>query len=78
MIALAFDSYKAVKALREARANESWAEAAVATVGDAIGENVATNIDIAEAKTDMASEGARLYRTFGPWLPALSVSRLRY
>ena len=55
MTALAFDTHKAVKALREAGANESLAEAVVATVGDAIGENVATKIDIAEVKADIAA-----------------------
>jgi hypothetical protein len=55
MTALAFDTHKAVKALREAGANESLAEAVVATVGDAIGGNVATKIDIAEVKADIAA-----------------------
>ncbi len=43
MTALAFDTYKAVKALREAGADEALAEAVVATVGDAIGGNVVTH-----------------------------------
>ena len=55
MIALAFDTHKAVKALREAGADEPLAEAVVATVGDAMGENVATKAYLAELE-------ARLYR----------------
>lgn len=78
MTALAFDTHKAVKALREAGANESLAEAVVATVGDAIGGNVATKIDIAEVKadiaalkTEIASVGARVYRHL--WAMAASI-----
>ena len=48
MTALAFDTYKAVKALREA-----GAEAVVATVGDAIGGNVATKADLAELEAGL-------------------------
>ena len=73
MPALAFDTYKAVKALREAGADEALAEAVVATVGDAIGGNVATKADLAEVKaelkadiaavkTEIAEVEARLYR----------------
>ena len=56
MTALAFDTYKAVKALREAGADEALAEAVVATVGDAIGGNVATKADLAEVKAELKSD----------------------
>ena len=58
MTALAFDTYKAVKALREAGADEALAEAVVATVGDAIGGNVATKADLAEVKAELKSDMA--------------------
>ena len=48
MTTLAFDTHKAVKALKEAGFDDSKAEAVVATVGDAIGGNIATKADIAE------------------------------
>ncbi len=51
---LAFDTHRAVKALCEAGAAEPLAEAVVATVGEAIGGNVATKADIAEVQTDIA------------------------
>ena len=56
MVALAFDTYKAVKALREAGADEALAEAVVATVGDAIGGNVATKADLAEVKAEVKAD----------------------
>lgn len=54
MSMLAFDTHRAVKALCEAGAAEPLAEAVVATVGDAIGGNVATKADIAEVQTEIA------------------------
>ena len=49
MTTLAFDTHKAVKALKEAGFDDSKAEArGLATVGDAIGGNIATKADIAE------------------------------
>ncbi len=53
MTTLAFDTHKAVKALKEAGFEDAQAEAVVATVGDAIGGNVATKADIAELKADI-------------------------
>ena len=58
------------------------AEAVVATVGDAMGENVATKVDIAtvqhdiaslraELKTDIAELETRLYRQL--WLMAAGI-----
>ncbi len=54
MSTLAFDTHKAVKALKEAGFGEIQAEAVVATVGDALGGDVATKTDIAALKTDIA------------------------
>ena len=54
MSTLAFDTHKAVKALKEAGFGDIQAEAVVATVGDAIGGDVATKGDIAVLKTDIA------------------------
>ena len=54
MSTLAFDTHKAVKALKEAGFGDIQAEAVVATVGDAIGGDVATKGDIAALKTDIA------------------------
>ncbi len=53
MATLAFDTHKAVKALKEAGFDDSKAEAVVATVGDAIGGNIATKTDIAELRAEM-------------------------
>ncbi len=60
MSALAFDTYKAVKALRAAGADEDLAEAIVATVGDAVGENVTTKADLAEVKAELKSDIAEV------------------
>ena len=54
MSTLAFDTHKAVKALKEAGFGDIQAEAVVATVGDAIGGDVATKGDLAVLKTDIA------------------------
>ena len=51
---LAFDTHKAVKALKEAGANEPLAEAMVETVGAAMGENMATKADMTEVRTELA------------------------
>ena len=51
---LAFDTHKAVKVLQDAGADEHLAEAVVNTIGSAMGENVATKVDIAELKADIA------------------------
>ena len=53
MDTLMFDTHKAVKALKEAGFDDSQAEAVAATVGDAIGENVATKDDIVAVKADI-------------------------
>ena len=53
---LAFDTHKAVKALKEAGSDERLAEAVVATVGEAMGENVATKADVTAAQSDLAAK----------------------
>ena len=60
MSMLSFGTHRAVKALCEAGAAEPLAEAVVATVGEAIGGNVATKADIAEVQTDIAQVRAEL------------------
>ncbi len=60
MSTLAFDTHKAVKALKEAGFDDSKAEAVVATVGDAIGVNIATKADIAELHAATKDEIAEL------------------
>ena len=57
MTTLTFDTHKAVKALKDAGAEERLAEAVVATVGDAVGGNVATKADLEPLATK-----ADLYR----------------
>ena len=54
MTTIAFDTYKAVKALKKAGFEEVQAEAVVETVGEAMGESVATKADIAEIRTEIA------------------------
>ncbi len=59
MTTLAFDTHKAVKALKQAGFDDSQAEAVVATVGDAIGGNVATK---AHVTAEIAALRADMYR----------------
>ena len=54
MPSIAFDTYKAVQALKRAGFEEVQAEAVVATVGEAMGENVATKADMAELRAEIA------------------------
>ncbi len=60
MVTLAFDTHKAVKALQEAGAAEPLAEAVVATVGEAVGENVTTKADLAEVKAALEADIAEV------------------
>ena len=53
MTTLAFDTHKAVKALKEAGFDDPQAEAVVATVGEAIGGSIATKADIAEVRAEI-------------------------
>lgn len=75
MSTLAFDTHKAVKALKEAGFGDAQAEAVVATVGDAMGGDVATKSDIAdlksEFKADIAEFKAEIYRHL--WLMAAGI-----
>ena len=60
MTMLAFDTHKAVKALKEAGFDDPQAEAVVATVGEAIGGSIATKADIAEVRTTTKADIAEL------------------
>ena len=53
MATLAFDTHKAVKALRDAGFSDEQAEALTEQISTAIGENVATKSDIASVRADM-------------------------
>ncbi len=54
MTALAFDTHQAVKNLQQTGADEALAEAVVATIGNALGESVATKLDIQEVKDQIS------------------------
>ena len=71
MSTLAFDTHKAVKALKQAGFGDAQAEAVVATVGDAMGGDVATKSDIAALKSDIAMLRAEIYRHL--WLMAAGI-----
>ena len=82
MTTFVFDTHKAVKALRQAGADEPLAEAVVATIGEAMHENLATKADIGDVRTelaavktelkaDIAGLEARLYRQL--WVMAAGI-----
>ena len=82
MSTLAFDTHKAVMALKKAGFDDTQAEAVVATVGDAIGGDVATRSDIvalqsdivqfkADVKADIGEFKAEIYRHL--WLMAAGI-----
>lgn len=82
MSALAFDTHKAVTALKQAGFAEPQAEAVVTTMGEALGGNVATKADlaavqakletdIAAVRTEMAQEFKALYKQL--WLMAVGI-----
>ena len=56
MTALAFDTLKAAKALREAGFEEAQAEAVVSTVSSAINENVASKDDLARVEATLENK----------------------
>ncbi len=62
----AFDTLKATKLLKASGFEETQAEAVVATVRDAVSDNVATKADMselrAELKADIAELRASMYR----------------
>ena len=60
MATLAFDTHKAVKTLTEAGAAEPLAEAMVATIGVAMGENIATKGDLQNLNQEIKAEIADL------------------
>ena len=60
MTTLAFDTHKAVKALKEAGFDDPQAEAVVATVGEAIGGSIATKADIAEVRAEITELRAEM------------------
>ena len=53
MSALAFDTLKASKAMKAAGFDDAQVEAVIATVGDAVGGNVATKADMQALRTDV-------------------------
>ena len=57
---LAFDTHRAVKALCEAGAAESLAEAFVETIGYAISGNIVTKADIRESEVTFKAEVANV------------------
>ena len=82
MSALAFDTHKAVTALKQAGFEEPQAEAVVNTMGEALGGNVATKADlaavqakletdIATVRTEIAQEFKVLYKQL--WLMAVGI-----
>ena len=60
MTTLAFDTHRAVKALRGAGFSDAQAEAVTEQISVAIGENVATKSDIALVRADMEKLELRL------------------
>ncbi len=56
----AFDTLKATKLLKESGFDETQAEAVVATVRDAVAENVATKADLAEVCNELKLDHAKL------------------
>lgn len=75
MSTLAFDTHKAVTALKQAGFDEGQAEAVINTVGDAQGGKVATKADLTEAvaavRVDMAAQFAGLSKQL--WLMAVGI-----
>lgn len=54
MTTLAFDTHRAVKALRHAGFSDEQAEAVTEQISAAIGESVATKADLAAVRADVA------------------------
>ena len=82
MSALAFDTHKAVTALKQAGFEEAQAEAVVTTMGEALDGTVATKADVTEVRTaleadiaavrtEMAQEFKALYKQL--WLMAVGI-----
>lgn len=62
MASLAFDTHAAVKALRKAGFDDAQAEAVVATVGDAVGGEVATKAALQALELRIANKFEVLYK----------------
>ena len=62
MAARAFDTLKAAKALRAAGFDDAQAEAVIATVGDAVGGNVATKADLQALELRITHQFESLYK----------------
>ena len=62
MATLAFDTHKAVKALKEAGFEDAQAEAVVATVGDAMTGTVATKTDLQAIELRISEKFEALYK----------------
>ena len=75
MSTLAFDTHKAIKVPKDAGFEETQAEAAVSTIGEAIGENVAAKEHITAGisyfTAEIAAFEARFYRHL--WLVAAGI-----
>lgn len=56
MSALAFDTHKAVTALKQAGFEETQAEAVVTTMGEALGGTVATKADLAAVQAKLETD----------------------
>ena len=56
MSALAFDTHKAVTALKQAGFEEAQAEAVVNTMGEALAGNVATKADLTEVRAALEAD----------------------
>ena len=59
-VAMALDTYKAVKKLREVGFDEAQAEAVIRMIGEAFDNSVATKADIAAVRTELVAQGAEL------------------
>ena len=62
MTTLAFDTHRAVKALRHAGFSDEQAEAVTEQISAAIGESVATKADLGAVRADVAAVQANLER----------------
>ena len=62
MTTLAFDTHRAVKALRHAGFSDEQAEAVTEQISAAIGETVATKADLGAVRADVAAVQANLER----------------
>ena len=63
MSVLAFDTYQAVTALKQAGFEEAQAEAVVTTMGAALGGQVATKADLTEVRTALEADLEQLCLT---------------